>query len=56
MFLGTNTALLIARWLLENTINISHLLLSHNNFMDEGVFAIAEAICYNKTIVVVDLC
>ena len=41
MFLGTKTAALIAKWLIENSVDITHLLMSHNNLMDEGVFSLA---------------
>ena len=55
MFLGVNTANLIARWLIEGSINVTHLLLTNNNIMDDGVHALAKAISINKSLVAVDL-
>ena len=55
MFLGVNTAQLIAKWLIESSINITHLLLTHNNLLDDGVFVLAKAISINKNLVCIDL-
>ena len=55
MFLGTNTAQLIARWLMYEEIDITHLKMPYNNLGDEGMEALAHAISANRTLVVVDL-
>ena len=55
MFLGTNTAKLVARWLHCQDIDITHLIMPYNNLGDEGMEALALAICANRSLVVVDL-
>jgi hypothetical protein len=37
MMLGKQSASLIASWLLNDEINVSHLILAENNLGDEGV-------------------
>ena len=55
MFLGAATAALVAGWLLEDAVEVTHLLLGQNNLGDEGVSALARAIGRSKHLVVVDL-
>ena len=54
MFLGLKSAQLIARWLIADKIDITHLLLAQNNIGDEGLETMASVLMMKKTIVVVD--
>ena len=55
MFLGTNTAKLIARLLMREEIDLTHLKMPYNNLGDDGMAALSHAISANKTLVYVDL-
>ena len=55
MLLGSNTAKLLASWILRQEIDITHLLMSFNNLGDEGLYDLAHAISRSRTLVVVDL-
>ena len=54
MLMGTNVAKLIANWLLNDEIQVSHVLMPFNNLGDEGLYELARAISSNNTIVAVD--
>ena len=54
MLMGTNVAKLIANWLLNDEIQVSHVLMPFNNLGDEGLYELARAISNNNTIVAVD--
>ena len=55
MLLGTNTAKLLASWMIRKEIDITHLLMPFNNLEDDGLCELAHAISCSKTLVVVDL-
>ena len=55
MFLGNHTAALVAKWLLNEKILVSHLNFSNNNLQDSGLASLAMAIGLSSTIVFVDL-
>ena len=55
MFLGLQTATLIAKWLIDEKIMVSHLNFKNNNLEDKGALALAMAISMSSTIVSVDL-
>ena len=54
MFLGVKSANLIARWLIAEKIDVTHLLLGQNNLGDEGLETMASVLMMKKSIVVVD--
>ena len=55
MFLGSNTAKLLARLLMHDEIDITHFKMPYNNLGDDGIAALSHAISANKSIVFVDL-
>ena len=55
MLLGTNTARLLADWMLRQEIDVTHLIMPFNNLGDEGLYELAPAISHSKTLVLVDL-
>ena len=54
MMIGPQTAQLLSEWIIDERIDITHLLLSKNNLGDEGISKLAEAIALSKSIVCVD--
>ena len=55
MFVGPVTAQLLANWIIQGLIDITHLLLAQNNLGDAGLLKLAPALAFNKAIVQVDL-
>ena len=55
MFLGPLTAKVIAKWIIHEQIEITHLILAYNCLGDLGLEKIAQALAINKSIIVVDL-
>ena len=54
MMIGPLSAQLLSDWILDQRIDITHLILAKNNLGDEGVIKLAEAISFSKSIVFVD--